>query len=312
MKIKLSDDTLIYDLLEHNKPIKDRFLNTNTIGLRIHGLIGDCIKATTILSTMIKEDPTRSYVILVSYNDASKIGIIKDLFTDLVNAGKVVGLFLNEYSIIGNISFAQFTFLKELGCKTSIDLYYHSSDSYKKLKTGIAYLGFPQPEPNKSKVALLRYSGFHKHVPLRHIPEMSWLELEEYLIGLGLDVHLYGYDDDMKTLVNPENDHRKRMSVLETIKHASNSGICISTTTFLPHYLHHFVNCLVFCDPVDLPALCLQWRNTHKYMPVNTQMPDYLMFVKDYVSMWYLANLNVNAVLKNMIVGVQDGRESNL
>jgi hypothetical protein len=154
------------------------------------------------------------------------------------------------------------------------------------LKKGIAYLGFPQPKTNNNKVALFRFSGFHQHVPLRHIKEEDWLNIEEHLLNLGLDVYLYGYDDPMKTLVKPENDFRKKLTILGTIKHAADSGLCISTTTYLPHYLHHFVPCLVYIDPIDTVPISLMWRCNHNFMPVNTQMPDYVDFVKTYSTIW--------------------------
>jgi hypothetical protein len=271
------------------------------MGLRVHGLIGDCIKATTVLSELIKEDPTRTYVFLISYKDETKGSLIKDIFSDLIAKGLIVGLFLNNYQIVGNMSFLQWSFLRDLGCDIALDLYFHSSDEYKRRKTGIAYLGFEQPQSSPTKVALFRYSGFHQHVPLRHIPEKEWLEIEDHLLNLGLDVHLYGQDDTMRTLVKPDNDFRKKLSVLGTIKHSADSGLCISTTTFLPHYLSHFIPCLVFCDPIDIPALCLQWRSNHNFMPIDTTKVDHVSYVKEFASRWYLANTNAISTMRTLV-----------
>lgn len=296
----LKDNTLVYDLIEGKTlyELRNKYANMDVVAFRIHGLIGDVIKATTVLSPILKENPNKKFVILQSYNDATKKSLVRDVFSDLINTGVVVGLFLNEYSMVGNISYHQYEFLRDIGCTTIVDLYYYASDGYTYFNKGIPYLGFPQPEANPHKVALFRFSGFHNHVRLRHIPENEWLDIEDHLLKLGLDVHLYGYDDTMKTNVLKENDHRKKLSVLDTIKHAADSGFCISTTTFLPHYLSHFIPCLVFCDPSDLVLLSLHWRDTHKFMCVDTQLSDHISFVKEYALMWYTSNKNIDMLIK--------------
>lgn len=299
--IKLTNSTEVYDLLEEKSivDLEGKFIDQDIIAFRVHGLIGDCIKATTILAGKIEENPNSKYVFLISYNDASKKGLIKDLFSDLVESGIVVGLFFNECSVIGNMNFYQYDFLKRIGCSRILDMYYHSSDEYQFNKAGQAYLGFEQVLPKNNKVALFRFSGFHQHVPLRHIPEEGWLDIEKHLISLGLDVHLYGHDDEMET-TEGVHDHRREFSVIDTIKHASDSGLSLSTTTFLPLYLHHFIPCLVLVDPSDLAAVSLLWRSTHNYMPINTTLPDFKDYIKRYTAMWYLANMNASAVMSNI------------
>ena len=308
----LGDGSKIINLLDDRSIIelKNIFVGKDVVAFRVHGLIGDIIKATTILSPFIKNNPDKKYVYMISYNDLSKYTIVKDLFTDLVSKGLVVGLFLNEYDVVGNMNFYQYQFFRELGCSTTIDLYYHSSEAYQHLSKGSAYLGFDNLPTNINKVSLFRFSGFHNHVPLRHIPEQDWLKLEEHLLGLGLEVHLYGYDDMMQTTQGVI-DHRKKLSVLETIKNASDSALCISTTTFLPLYMHHWSPCLVYIDPVDTVATNLLWRSNHNYLTINTQLSDYLSYVKNYVSMWYLSNKGIKGMLEQVakeIVGDIKGR----
>jgi hypothetical protein len=296
--ILLGDNTKILNNLD-SRPVQEfrgLYTGQNIMGCRIHGLVGDHVRFASILSELIKEDPSRKYVVLTSYNDATKGSLIRDLFADLISAGIIVGLFLNETPLIGNISYHQFSFLQDLGCNKVEDFYYFNSAGHKR-KSGIPYLGFQNPLPKLDKVALFRFSGFHKHVSLRHIPEYEWLDLEKHLLSLNLDVHLYGHDDNMDTLVKPENDHRKKLSVLDTIKHMSDSGLLISTTTFAPLYMHFYIPCLVFIDPIDTHAINLMWRSNHNYMSINTQLPDHVEYVKEYVSRWYLANINVKNVL---------------
>lgn len=299
--VKLGDETRIFNILD-DRPVqafRDLFEGKNVMALRIHGLFGDCIKASSVLSELIKEDPARKYVILISYNNVKNGVLVRDLFSELISAGIIVGLFLNEYGIVGNISYPQFSFLQDLGCKNIQDLYYFNSNGYKR-KTGIAYLGFQNPQPKPDKVALFRFSGFHQHVPKRHIPENEWLDIERHLLNLGLDINLYGYEDSMKTLVSPEKDFRKKLTVLGTIKHASDSGLSISTTTYLPIYLHHFIPCLVFADPTDMYLINTMWRSNHNYQCIDTQRDDHVSYVKSYSSMWYLSNLNTKTVLSSI------------
>ena len=299
-EIKIGDGTKILDL--YNNPIEklpNIFVGQNVVALRIHGLFGDCIKATTVLSELIREDSTRKYVILISYNDATKAHMVADLFKDVQKTGLLLGLFLNETRHIGNMTYFQYEFLRKLGCQQITDLYYYNTSLYQHF-SGDPFLGFKQPQSKPNKVALLRYSGFHQHAPLRHIPEKEWIMIEEHLLKLNLDVHLYGYDDEYKTLVKPENDHRKKLSILETIKHAANANLCISTTTFLPLYLHHYVPCLVFADPIDMQLLQLRWRSNHNYMPIDTQKKDHVHYVLNYVSTWALAQMNVQHMLAGM------------
>ncbi len=313
--VKLGDGTRIFNILD-DRPVHEfrgMFSGQNVMALRIHGLFGDCIKATTALSELIKEDPTRKYVILISYNNVENGKLVKDLFSDLISAGIIVALFLNEYPVVGNMQFNQFSFLLDLGCTRVEDMYYFHSSGYKR-KTGIAYLGFPNPLPRTDKVALFRFSGFHQHVPKRHIPEYEWLDIEKHLIGIGLDVHLYGYEDPMDTLVRPENDHRKKLSVLGTIKHASDAGLAITTTTYLPIYLHHFIPCLVFADPIDIHLINTMWRSNHNYQCMDTDRADHVSYVKNYASMWHLSNINAKQVLgeitqslTGIVTGVNNG-----
>ena len=163
----LGDGSKIINLLDDRSIIelKNIFVGKDVVAFRVHGLIGDIIKATTILSPFIKNNPDKKYVYMISYNDLSKYTIVKDLFTDLVSKGLVVGLFLNEYDVVGNMNFYQYQFFRELGCSTTIDLYYHSSEAYQHLSKGSAYLGFDNLPTNINKVSLFRFSGFHNHVP---------------------------------------------------------------------------------------------------------------------------------------------------
>lgn len=300
-EVKLGDETKIFNVLDE-RPVQEFrgiYQGQNVMGCRIHGLIGDHIRFSSILAELIKEDPSRKYVILTSYNDATKGPLIRDLFSDLIAAGIIVGIFLNQNTVINNISYHQFSFMQDLGCNKVEDFYYFNSNG-KQRKSGLPYLGFQNPLPKLDKVALFRFSGFHSHVKLRHLPEYEWLDLEKHLLSLGLDTHLYGYDDNMDTLVKPENDHRKKLSVLDTIKHASDSGLLISTTTYLPIYLHHYIPCLVFADPCDIHLLNTMWRSAHNYQCINTQMSDHISYVKEYSSRWYLANLNAKNVLSGI------------
>ncbi len=302
---ELSDASVVYSLLDDRevdfeKDYKDKFQNQkNVVALRIHGLVGDCIKATTIISAYLRENPEQQFVVLVSYNDASKRGIVKDLFSKLVEKNIIVGLFFNEFPLIGNVSFHQFQFLRSIGCENILDLYFYNSEVYNITDTGPAYLGFENLEIDSNKIALFRFSGFHQHVPLRHIPEEEWLTLEFHLLHLGYDVHLYGYDDTMSTAPGVI-DHRRELSVLETIEHASNAGLCISTTTFLPLYLHHRVPCLVYIDPKDMNAVSLLWRDSHNYMPINTQSLDHLDYVKDFATKHKVLAQSTDKVLEEL------------
>lgn len=300
MVMEFQENTKFFDLLNEGsnlETLKNKYQGQDIKAYRIHGLIGDNLKGNCVIHANMKENPNKKYVLLISYSDATKKDCLTDLYSDLIKQGKIVGLFLNETPHIGELTFPQHKFLTHLGCTDITDLYYMSKN-YKNLKTAIPYLGFEQPIPNNNKVALFRFSSFHGHVPKRHISEESWNNIESHILDLGLDAHLYGtLDDTMKTLVKPENDHRGKLSILDTIKHSSDSGLCISTTTFLPIYMHHHIPCLVFIDPIDTQAISLLWRSNHNYLPINTQFPDYVTYVKKYVNTYYLANLNINTIL---------------
>lgn len=307
MKVtELADKSSVYSLLTSARDktfeecYKDKYKEReDIIAFRIHGLIGDCIKATTALSGKLKENPDLKFVLLISYNDAEKRDLVKSLFSNLIDKGIVIDIFFNETPNIGNMSFSQFEFFQALGCKEVIDLYFFNSEGYKKIKKGAAYLGFEDKPVQQDKVALFRFSGFHKHVPLRHIPEEEWLELEQYLLDLGYEVHLYGYDDTMKTTTGVI-DHRREFSILGTLDHASDSSLCISTTTFLPLYMHHHTPCLVYIDPSDLNAVSLLWRDSHNYMPINTQSADHLDFVKNFAAKHRILSQGTERVLSEV------------
>jgi ADP-heptose:LPS heptosyltransferase len=265
-------------------------------GVRVHGLLGDCVKSTTVLRVLLEEDKDSKFIYLVSYPDKNRSGVIKDLFADLIEKGTVEALFINEYKQIGAASYAQQKFFEDLGICHHHDLYY-SNNSYHSQKTGAAYLGFDNLPKNDKKIALFRYSGFHGHIPLRHIPEAKWAIIEKTLLDLGLEVHLYGYDDVMGVTPGVI-DHRKEFTALGTLKHASDSRICISTTTFFPLYLHHFIPCIVLADPIDIDVLQSKWRSNDQYMPVNTQTFSFMNDIFGYVK----KELRANTTAKKRVV----------
>lgn len=310
MSMEFQENTKFYDLLNEGstlESLKNKYQGQDIKAYRIHGLLGDNLLATGILSANMRDNPNKKYVLLISYSDASKKDCLTDLYSDLINQGKIVGLFLNETPHIGELTFPQHKFLTHLGCTDITDLYYMSKN-YKNLKTATPYLGFEQPLPNNNKVALFRFSSYHAHVPKRHISEEAWNLIEQHLSDLNIEAHLYGtLDDTMKTLVKPENDHRGKLSILATIKHSADSGLCISTTTFLPHYLANFIPCLVYADPVDIHALCNHWRVNHNFMPIDTTKIDYVSYVIKYIDMWYLSNLKVENTIQTIFNGLQAG-----
>ncbi len=268
----------VYDLLRNDdRMVLQKYSNRDdVIGMRIHGLLGDGVKASTIISRMIGN---RKFVVLYTYPDANRRGLVRDLFSGLVDKGHIIGLFFTTCDSVGEMLDVHRKFFSDLGIREVIDF---SLGLEIKRETGVAYLGFDNLPRKERKISLFRYSGFHKHYPGRHIPEGDWLAIEYFLLNRGFDVYLYGYDDVMATNVLPSKDYRKRLTVLDTLKYSSDSSLVISTTTFFPLYHHHWIPCLVLCDGGDVPNLISWWRSNENYIVIDTRT-DYKSYIFRYI-----------------------------
>ena len=103
-KLIFKDGTITRDLLykshDNNSFTNiDKFKSHELMSVRVNGLIGDGIKATTVLGKLVEENPARKYIFLLSYIDQYYVEgrelVMTDLFSKLIQKDIIIGLFLN-------------------------------------------------------------------------------------------------------------------------------------------------------------------------------------------------------------------------
>jgi len=234
--------------------------------VRVPGLIGDAILASTRFDSILKEHDA-PFMILSTYPYVpARLELVKDLYRELFENGTVAEM-VNCPSGNPPLDSGSIKHFLAQGAIAYYDPVYRDFDS---LPATLPKLG-PQiyrhwhetVRPEKT-VALFRRSAFHSHVPERNRPQDEWQEAEKILVDRGYEMALFGYDDDLANIHNLT-DYRHALSIYDTIKAAAGFEQLISVTTFLPIFCQFFVPCYVLADPTDIEAVKKLWRVRDNY-----------------------------------------------
>lgn len=230
------------------------FSQNNLVGVRIQGLLGDSIKAASVISSLPED---RKVLISLAYPDIRRHPLVQNLFSHLLRSGRIVDILPSPRPGLGTIQPEEIQDLRSRGCREIYDITVLSSEfgSYPQTKPD---LGLPAREPIKGRVCLMRRSHFHDHFSLRNRPYQEWDRIEGYLVKAGFQPEILGLDDPMP---NPHGlpDYRRLLTPLQTLERVMGSELVISLPTFVPVYSCQYRPTIVLSDPRDIPQLRDRW-----------------------------------------------------
>lgn len=260
----------------------------NTVGIRVDGLIGDNIVASTTFKNIIEKEK-KQLVIFCTYNhEKTRIKLLADLYSELMFNGTIKCI-IHYPRPHGPLTIKEKKYLKGIGCVKIYDCGPFERE-FKNLKKDLPFLGknlekkWETKRSNKT-VALFRWSGFHSHYQLRNRPYSEWEKIEGFLISRGFRCILFGIDDVLPNK-NGLKDYRGKLTVYGTLKKMSECSLLISTTSFPPHFCQYFIPCLVLSDPGDVKNLKKKWGINNNFIVFDVNK-KYLLQMKKFLSKFY-------------------------
>jgi len=247
------------------------------IGIKLQGLIGDTIRASTVFDMILEEFPDKKWLVIHAYTeDRRRINTVMDLLDEHIKSGRIAYFFLDNRGKPGKIQPYQENFFKEAGCEKVYDLYILSEGflEYKSTKPRVS-VDISDVKTISNKAVILRHSGFHGHYPERNRSVEEWDIITQALLDEGYEVHLLGYDDIMPNNLNVV-DHRKKFTILETLEFAKDAAISISVACFLPVFMQYLTKSLSLTAAADIHNLLYWWRYKENYIPINVEKENYL------------------------------------
>jgi len=231
--------------------------------VRTDGLIGDNIVASTAFRYIFKRHPGKSFTIYNTYNHSfERLKLLADLFQELFADGLIYAI-VHKGRKHGPLNTEEEAIFRE-----NYDAWYDCAPferQFLEMSKSTPMLGpnlqraWEDEEPDSNCVALFRWSGYHSHYQLRNRPWIEWQEIERFLIKLGAQPLLFGWDDPMP-FEDGVIDFRRKLGVYETLLDMAKCSLLISTVTFAPLFCQHYIPCLVLSDPNDISNLTKRWK----------------------------------------------------
>ena len=274
------------------RPIKeigivDRY--SEHVGIRLSGLIGDTIHASTRFNYILEKFPDKRWLVIHSYPQPrfeERIkGVAQELLQTFFKDGRIAYYFCSGAGKGG----ATYTSIKEVTdafrfCRIAPDRIFECLYKHPKLpKMDYPNLGIDLAvKKNPKKVVIFRYSGWHNHFPERNRPYSEWQKIEEFLLEKGYEVNLLGLDDKMPITPGVK-DFRGYFKLRSLLDFCKDSAMCISVATFLYQWTQHICPTAVLSDARDCAALKGPWKLTNKLHVINVNNSNYLSDVFDLI-----------------------------
>jgi hypothetical protein len=268
--------------------IVDRY--NEYVGVRLSGLIGDIIHASTRFDHIMKKYPKHPWLVIHSYPQPRFEERIKSVSEELLypffKEGRIAYYFCSGSGKGG----ASYNTIREVVdgfrfCRIPPDRIFECLYKLKKLPNmdhpnlGINLAVKKDPK----KVVIFRYSSWHSHFPERNRPYSEWKQIEEYLLEQGYDVYLLGLDDKMKVTPGVQ-DFRGYFKLRTLLEFCKDASLCISVATFLYQWTQHICPTAVLSDARDCTALNGPWKLTDKLHVINVNSEDYLSEIFHFIN----------------------------
>ena len=248
---------------------------TNCIVIRISGLYGDLLHASTRFQGILQRYPNANWIIIHSYAIKERVETCLELFKTWEIAGRLKYYLYDHYTRSSGMQSAIRSKLNSIGISDDkiFDCFVFQRKPSIITPPNIG-INIP-PEKNPNKAIIFRYSGWHRHFPKRNRPIEEWNQIEQYLLKSGYIVHLLGYDDILP-VNNNITDWRKKFTIRECLDFSKDASICITTTTFLYVWMQFICPTMVLCDAGDVQGLNRYWKLNSNMRIANVNMPSYL------------------------------------
>lgn len=224
------------------------------VGLRIQGLLGDSIKASSLIPNLAGSPKID---VLLSYPDQEKHGWVRSLYRELLDRGIVDSITSFSGDPSSEISREEISLLRDCGCSRILDCNV-TGRNFDRYDWGKPDLAIENYDPIPGRVALMRASHLHRHFPSRNRPYSEWREVESFLLSLGLFPEILGWDDYLPNDFDLP-DYRRRLDPLSSVRRAMGAQIVISTATFVPVMTSYYRPTIVLSDPDDIEQLKNRW-----------------------------------------------------
>lgn len=258
-----------------------------TVAVRTDGLLGDNIVASTAFEDICRREKNAPLIIFNTYNhDSSRLTLLCDLFCEMINDG-IISDILHYPRDHGALRDEERAFLLNLGCRAVYECAPFEKE-FLGLSRGAPSLGerlnsrWHYRTGLSGRIALFRWSGFHRHHWCRNRPSEEWLEIQNTLQIHGKTPVLFGWDDPLPA-GRGVIDLRRRLSVHETLMHMADCEFLISTTSFPPLFCQHFIQCFVLAAPEDISNLHTRWCVKDSYEMYDVSQ-DYLNALTERIS----------------------------
>jgi hypothetical protein len=241
------------------------------VGLWLQGLLGDVILASTYFDEILRQDPHRPWIIVHSYRDPARVHAVLDVLRPFFASQRIRGYFFHPLPSCMPMPAEVSRLFAHIGVDRVVEFMFDRLDRTRLTRP---QLGIDLDRPRTRKAILMRRSGWNAHFPARNRPVEEWRAIESTLLERGFEPYVVGVDDDMPVTAGVT-DRRHSMSPREVLVFASDAGLVVSCTTFLPVFTQFVCPSLVICDPLDEENQRANWRITEHYR-VHPARPGYL------------------------------------
>ncbi len=233
--------------------------------IRLTGLLGDTIHASTKFNYILDKYPDHRWIIIHSYpiqgNIEPKIRVVVDnLLSYWFDNGRIAHYFYDSSGRGGDIA-CQIPEIMKAKKHLSEDIPFIDGAVNTKRYDNMTMplLGIlPKPQ-NSKKAIILRRSAWHSHFPKRNRSYMEWCRIEQELIRNRFEVSIIGIEDNFPNK-NRCIDLRNQLSVRQVLEYTKDAAICITPATFLYVWTQFICPTLVLSDPNDVNNLNTNWK----------------------------------------------------
>ena len=268
------------------RPIRDIGIVDRTreyVCLRLTGLFGDTIHASTRFNYILDKYPDHPWIILHSYpvpNIAKqRIKLVYEhLMSYWVENGRIHQYFYDVTGRPGDKAAQIPQIMNAIRyCRCLKGRAFDCAVDFPRVDNMVVpNLGITIPEKKDPlKAVIIRYSAWHNHFMGRNRPYAEWFRIERELIKYGYGVTILGIDDPHPNKNNLV-DLRGKLNVREVLDYTKDASICITPATFLYVWSQFVCPTFVLSDRGDVANLNANWKLNPNMEVFNVHQKNYM------------------------------------